>query len=243
MIRIDQRVISAEKIDRSRTVLVDTHSLSAGNRLLSGADVPVFDISSFADDSGKALANIIQALVLYETIVVDSILVGSHTDVGLAFDLFPSIVRGVYVRDMDRIRIGHWVEQATSAWDDSPPGLSNEDWTHLQWQTASEKPFLDQMSISVVHNVPPGLEDDPEIRRLSDHEVYLPPCVLTSTRTLSRAHFYLELARELGIPLVVDPVRSRLFRGSVSQHKEESTGRNPREDHREVRFFGVSTRN
>lgn len=192
-------------------MLVDTHSLSAGNRLLRRAEAPAFDISSFVDDAGRALANIIQALVLYETIVVDSILVGAHSDVEVTLDLFPGIVRGVYIRDIDRLRIGHWVQQATSGWDDVPPGLSNEDWTHLQWQTASEKPFLDEMSRSMVHSVPPEFENDPEVRRLSEKEVYLPLCVLTSTRTLSRAHFYLELARELGIPLVVDPVRSRYF--------------------------------
>jgi hypothetical protein len=212
MIKVDPRVIPAEKIDRSRTVLVDTHSLSAGNRLLERASVPAFDVSSFADDAGHALANIIQSLVLYDTIVVDSILLGSHSDVGLSLDLFPGIVRGVYLRDVERVRIGHWVSQATSGWDDLPPGLSSEDWMRLQWQTASEKPFLDELSNSVVHTVPPGYENDPEVRRLSNHEVYLPQCVLTSTRTLSRAHFYLELARELGIPLVVDPVRSRYFK-------------------------------
>jgi hypothetical protein len=211
MIRVDPRVIPAENIDRSHTVLIDTHSLSAGNRLLMRADIPAFDISSFADDAGRALANLIQALVLYETIVVDSILVGPHSDVGLALDLFPGIVRGVYIREIDRLRIGHWVQQATSGWDDLPTGLSNEDWTYLQWQTASEKPLLDEMSKSTIHNVPPGFEDDAEIRRLSNHEVHLPLCVLTSTRTLSRAHFYLELARELGVPLIVDPVRSRYF--------------------------------
>jgi hypothetical protein len=210
MIKADPRVISAENVDRTRTVLVDTHSISTANRLLKQTAAPNFD---FSYDEGKTLANFIQALVLYETIVVDSILLGSSSyyDIELALDLFPGIIRGVYLRDPDRHRIGHVVQQATSGWDDLPPGMSNEDWALLQSQTASEKPLLDTISKSIVHHVPPDLENDAEVIHWSEDEVLLPFCVLASTRTLSRAHYYLELASELGVPLVVDPVRSRYF--------------------------------
>jgi hypothetical protein len=144
----------------------------------------------------------------------------SHSDIGTACDLFPDVIRGVHLNDLVRVKIGHWVQQATSAWDDLPPGLSNEDRAHLQGQTASEKPILDQVSRSLIHNVPPGYENDAEVRRLSEQELYLPACILSSTRTLSRAHFYLEFARVLGIPLVIDPVRSRYFEVLFQRIKE-----------------------
>lgn len=220
MIRVDSRIITAETLDKSRTVLVDAHSLSTAGPVLAEREVPRFHFSSFANDPGRALANVIQTIVLYETVVVDSTLLYSHSAVDVAFDLFPNVFRGVYLRDRDRMRIAHWVQQATRGWDEAPPGLSSEDWAALQRQTASEKPIFDGAEKSFVHAVPPGFENDPEVQHSSEQEVYVPLCVLTSTRTLSRAHFYLEFARQLDIPLIVDPIRSRYFKALFQNVKK-----------------------
>lgn len=64
MLKADSRVIPAVKLDRSRTVLVDTHSLSLACRALERNTVP----SSVGDYESRALASIIQTVVLYDTV-------------------------------------------------------------------------------------------------------------------------------------------------------------------------------
>ena len=89
MIRVDSRIIPAEKLNKDHTVLVDAHSLSVACPILAERRVPGFEVSSFGNDLGRALANVIQTIVLYETIVVDSTLLYSHSAVEQALELFP----------------------------------------------------------------------------------------------------------------------------------------------------------
>ncbi len=68
--KIDPRIMPVEKLDRTKTVLVDTHSLLVLARVLTDSSVPTFDLSVLTERGGPTLANIMQNIVLYDTIII-----------------------------------------------------------------------------------------------------------------------------------------------------------------------------
>lgn len=216
--RIDERILPTEKLERSGTVLVDAHSLQTLARELVEPYVPVFNASAFTQYGGVTLANVIQNIVLYDRLVVDSLLFQVSSSVSTACELFPDVIRGVYVRNQVRMKIGHIVDFI--AFPDSvsepPAGISDQEWRHWQLQDSSEKPLMDHMDNVVQDLIPPEYQNDPEVLRRINRDkpitAYMPLCCTNSMMTLGRAHFYLELARELGLPLSADPIRSKYFK-------------------------------
>jgi len=223
----DARIISVEKLDRAKTVLVDAGSLSTLANVLTEPSVPTFDLLMLTERGGPTLANIIQNIVLYDTIIVDSLLfeetVGS--DISTASELFPNVIRGIYLRWGVRKKIGKTVQEIALLDNGPPSGISQEEWIKWQWQESSEIPLMDKMRDVVPTLLPPDYENDPEERRLSEEmgpqfHAGIPLCCFASMMTLGRAHFYLELARELGVPLSADPCRSRYFEILLSNFKD-----------------------
>jgi hypothetical protein len=216
--KTDPRILPAEDIDRARTVLVDAHSLAALVKDLTQPTVANFSLVELTSDyAGRKLANVIQSIVLYETLVVDSLLFQIYSDVHIATEFFPQIIRGVYLRPMIREKIGAVVGNIArlETVGRPPPGISPQEWSIWQFQDGSEKPLMDKLADVVPDLIPPQYERDEEIQRYLEWNgsipAGLPLCCTNSMMTLGRAHYYLELSRELGIPLSADPIRSRYF--------------------------------
>ena len=72
--RVDERIVSVEKLERAGTVLVDAHSLYQLADELIERHVPAFGASILTERGGPRLANVIQNIVLYDRVVVDSLL-------------------------------------------------------------------------------------------------------------------------------------------------------------------------
>jgi len=222
-VQFDPRIVSEEKLDRAKTALVDTHSLYVLAKELKDGGVPTFDVSALAQSyGGRAFANVIQNIVLYDTIIVDSLLFQVHSDVSTACELFPDIIKGIYVRCGVRRKIGGLVGNI-AGWDrvDQPPfGISRQEWGWLQLQDASEKPLMDMLDSVAPDLFPPEYAAGQELQDDLPPFPGLPLCCTNSMMTLARAHFYLELARELGVALSIDPIRSRYFEVLLARMRE-----------------------
>lgn len=216
--RVDERIVSVEKLERAGTVLVDAHSLYQLADELIERQVPAFGASILTEQGGPRLANVIQNIVLYDRVIVDSLLFQIDSKVSIACELFPDVIRGVYLRDDVRLRIGSVVDSiaGVDSVSEPPVGISSEEWMRWQWKDGSEKQLMDRMDEVVPDLIPPEYQNDEEILRLYNrntlHTAFIPLCCRNSMMTLGRAHFYLELARELGVPLSTDPIRSRYFK-------------------------------
>src|SRR5262245_10671157 len=104
---IDPRVIGLDEIDTRRSVLTDAHSLSV---LANGLNSLTLG-AQFVGGAAQSLAHIVQCLVLYEVLIVDSILLDTRADVVRAVELFPEVIKGVYLRWGIRDEVGSIVEQ------------------------------------------------------------------------------------------------------------------------------------
>lgn len=223
---LDSRIISIERINRARTVLVDYHSLTILARELTDSTVPSFDLTDLIKGGGPTLANIIQNLVLYDNIIVDSLLFEAEPAVSTAQELFPDAIHGVFIRPQTRTAIGQVIDRSVGldSVEQPPPGITYAEWVQWQQKDGSEKQLIDRVDSATLNLVPPEYAGDPEIQdyveRHKHHAVGLPLCCTNSMMTLGRAHFYLELARELGVPLSADPIRSRYFEILISNLKE-----------------------
>jgi hypothetical protein len=215
VLKADARLLASKNIDKSRTVLMDTHSLHVLIHTVLGKTIPSTVVGGGRDVYGPILANAIQSLVLHGCIVVDSLLFQLYPDIWAAYELFPGAVRAVYIDPDIRFKLGQLVDSVTQMYEpsfDAPVGLSVETWTALVGDGIHEKVLMDQIASNIHQDlVPPGYEKDARLDLRARDKVFLPHCVCRSQRTLPRAHFYLELARELGIPLAVDPARSQYF--------------------------------
>ena len=81
MIEIDHRLSSIASIDKTRAALVSATSLMAVARTLANNQIPDADLERLLlDPNGMTLANIIQTLVVHETVYADSILFDRHSD-------------------------------------------------------------------------------------------------------------------------------------------------------------------
>lgn len=155
-------------------VLVDAHSLAALANVLTAPTPPAFDPRVLTGPGGPALANVIQNVVLYDTLLVDSLLFQTEANVQTAWELFPNVIRGVYLRDGIRLRIGQTVDAVAGHWDSigvPPSGISPADWALWHEKDSSEKPLMDRMSELVPDLIPPEYENDEEVRTLCERSV------------------------------------------------------------------------
>ena len=236
----DNRVISQDKIDPTSSLLVDAHSLKAlpftqcySSDLRIGEAVNQDKVHDELDH-GLALASLIQNIVLYDTVVADSLLLQTEPGGKEAFDLFPEVIKGVYLETALRRKIGDRVYTVVPIWDrlKRPRGISVELWNHILLIESKAKRSMDRMTKVVPNLMPPEYEFDTRrnwaIMRLesdakenSTSYENLPDCCVNSSACLARTHYYLELARELSVPLNVHPIRSGYLEALVTEYKQE----------------------
>ncbi|MGL4620822.1 MAG: hypothetical protein ACRCZS_17460 [Chroococcidiopsis sp.] len=240
----DNRVIPQDKIDLTRSLLVDAHSLKAlpftqdYSSTLSISESNLRARIHNELEYGLALANIIQNIVLYDTVIADSLLLQTEPGVQEAFNLFPGIIKGAYLEGQLRHEIGRRVYTVVPIWDINkrPRIISDEHWNHIQLLENRAKPLMDRMTKVVPNLVPPEFEQDDrrqwqlmKLERdaketadpfLTSYE-NLPDCCVSSSTGLARTHYYLELARELSIPLSVHPIRSSYFEALTGEYQKE----------------------
>jgi len=211
--KTDSRIIPTEKIDVNRTVLVDAHSLKTIPKYLIDDNVPSFEISEFTEYGAPSLSNIIQNIILYDKIIVDSILFQINSDLSIACELFPDTIFGVYLRPMVRSKIGTIVQNIARMEWGQPNWFPKEDWIFWQIQESSEIQLMDKLDSVVPDLIPREYEHDEEILSFIEKGIEgdMPLCCTNSLMSLGRAHYYLELSRELGVPLSADPIRSKYF--------------------------------
>lgn len=214
---VDARVAPIERLDRSRAVLVSGHSLEVIATQLETSEVPWLTPRQLVEEpGGPHLANVIQTIVLHDALLVDSVLFDIGT-VSHAHELFPDVIKGVFIRDSMREQVGERLDaMPLPAWRDKPPAMSLDDWHRWLLLDSSEKPMMDRIDKTPPRLIPAEYACDAEITRALDRikPVWtgIPSFLLNSGLTVARAHFYLELARELRVPLSLDPVRSTYLR-------------------------------
>ena len=202
-------------------------------------DLVLYDKRSKASaetSDGLALANIIQNLVLYDTIIADSLLLQTEPGVKEACNLFPDIVKGVYFETRHRQEIGERVYTVVPIWDIGKPPrvIPDKHWSDIKQLESTAKSFMDRMTKVVPNLIPPEFEDEKDeeiqwkVKKLerdaeNSFSIYenLPDCCVSSSTGLARTHYYLELARELSVPLSVHPIRSSYVEILASEYQKE----------------------
>jgi hypothetical protein len=221
---VDDRIVSIEKLDRTRCVMVDAHSLATIAPELQTRETPTITARHLVETPGGPwLANIIQTIVLNETVVVDSVLFDLDT-VSEAYKLFPDIIRGLFIRPGVRDDVGSRVSLEHAG---RPPLMSPVEWQRLMLLDSSEKPLFDRIAEYSPRLIPAEYADDPAINLFFNRKRPLscgmPSHILNSEMTIARAHFYLALASELRLPLSIDPVRSSYLQTAMGAEKERAT--------------------
>jgi hypothetical protein len=200
-------IISLNDLNRTNSVLVDAHSLRGISRDVD-TRVPRNAQLDLTNPVGAKFANLIQNLVLYETLVVDSVLFEvEESDFVTVCQKFPDAIRGLFVTNVIREEVGWIVAQVVTSDNVAtpPPGVSKDHWALWNQSDSLEKSLVDQMQDVQPKMIP--LDSQSRSNRFAS----FPACFLRSDMTLGRAHFYLELSRRLQIPISVDPIRSRYF--------------------------------
>jgi len=130
----DERLVSKQQIDRAKTVLTDMHSLAAFDTALALKDqnVPWQDPREIPLEDSYAVANVIQSIVLYDTVVVDSVLLEGHAPAAGLFDLFPGILKGIFITLDDRLQIADIIDQVTGRSDSMPEQMTPTEWRLLR---------------------------------------------------------------------------------------------------------------
>lgn len=241
--KIDSIVIPHNKLDKTSSLLVDAHSLKALELILL-YERNQYDFSNLIKSPDQlyssgdyltwnnmlALANVVQNMVLYDTIIVDSLLFQAEGAVRATCELFPDIIKGIYLSYDFRYNIGQRVSSVSSPNLDrslKPAGVSEEHWLKMQAVESHAKVLMDKMTHVVPDVVPSEYEGEQLLEsmvRMAEREPLmnqnLPDCCVNSSATLARTHYYLELARELEVPLSTHPIRSNYFEILVEKYKK-----------------------
>jgi hypothetical protein len=224
MIEIDDRLSSIAGIDKTRAALVSATSLMTMARVLEDNQIPNDDLEKLLlEPYGMVLANIIQTLVVHETVYADSILFDRNNDLNWAETKFPGIVRRLFVPPTMRAEIAETMNSISqTAPDFYEIDVSGDDRLMkilLDRQTAAEKPLLDALhdERQTVLRVPADTVITTDMVAAADlwtkMGIELPDDVLVSMNTGARAFYYFELAQRTGLPLAVDPPRSKYLVG------------------------------
>lgn len=214
--KIDSIVIPQNNIDKTSSLLVDAHSLKALGLILL-YERNQYDFSNlvkspnqlyssgnhFTWDNMLALANIIQNMVLYDTIIVDSLLFQADGFVRDTCELFPDVIKGVYFDYDFRYNIGQRVSSISSPILDrslKPSKISEEHWLKILTLESNAKVLMDKMTHVVPDVIPPEYGGNRLLEAIVTQQAQdplrnqnLPDCCVNSSATLARTHYYLEL--------------------------------------------------
>jgi hypothetical protein len=215
-IEVDPRLTLIDKVDTARAALADGLALRTLAHVLEDNRIPRSELEGeLLSAPGMILANILQTLVVHETVYADGIL---FEDSGLssAEALFPGIVRRLYIPLELRSDIADTINRLSGFICRS--GTPNRQESELlDYQTVIEKPVLDDLSSRKFKTlkVPTDLVINEQITR--DALIWnmiglnLPSAVLASTKPEARAQFYLLTAQKTGIGLAASPAYSMYF--------------------------------
>jgi hypothetical protein len=222
-IKVDNRLCSISSIDNTRAALVSATSLLAMAHTLKRNQIPDTDLERLLlDPNGMVLANIIQTLVLHETVYADSILFDRSDDLDKAEEMFPGVVRRLFVPPSVRVEIAQTMNSISQTAPDFYTINTSEDELMsvlLDRQTSKEKPLLDKLDEEKYSllRVPSDIIIDENLKSEADiwidKGINLPYAVLDSLDSGARAYYYFELAQRTGLPLALGPARSKYFAG------------------------------
>jgi len=221
----DERLVSKEQVDRAKTVLTDMHSLAAFGTALALKDqnAPWQDPLTIPLEDRYAVANVIQSIVLYDTVIVDSVLLEGHAPAADLFELFPGILKGIFVSLEERFQIADIIEQITGRSDSIPEQMTPTEWCQLRNHDLQEKylqDWLQQGKITLYPSEYQTQRDRDYFDKRGNTEIYFPHAVHGTGFTIQRSHFYLELARILGVALSPHPRRTRYYELLTDEVKE-----------------------
>jgi hypothetical protein len=225
MIEIDHRLCSLAGIDKTRAALVSATSLMTVARMLTDNKIPNADLEQLLlDPSGMVLANIIQTLVVHETVYADSILFDRHNDLNWAEKQFPGVVRRLFVPPKMRAEIAETmnaISQTAHDFYEIDTSRDHQLGVLLDRDTAAEKPLLDRLANEHQSSlrVPPDIVVNADLKETAltwtklPLSIQFPRDVFYSQSTGARTYFYFELAQRTGLPFTVDPARSKYLEG------------------------------
>src|SRR5215212_155643 len=174
----DERLISKEQIDRAKTVLTDMHSLAAFGTDLALGDHNV-SWQEFPMEDRYAVANMIQSIVLYDTVVADSVLLEGHAPAAGLFELFPGILKGIFITLEDRFQLADIIDQATGRSDSIPEKMTLDEWHLLRRHDLKEKYLQDWLQHQKITRYPPEYQTQAarDFEKRGNKEIYFPPAV------------------------------------------------------------------
>lgn len=223
MLKIDSRLIHKEDVDHNSAILIDAHSAAGFVKELEQEETLINNTAQNNDKPLIMLSNFIQYVVLYETIVIDSLFFEVSESVNQIAKLFPEIIKGVYIKPSERKELSNALNSIllrittpdilTHFPDEEISGID----FFLRRQGAAEKPIWDEVRKAPYNLVPDENEFLERMLMGSDfvESLRIPPICRDSGMNYARAHFYLEFARHLNIPYCPDPIRSRYFQKLV----------------------------
>jgi hypothetical protein len=215
------RVLTIDEARSKSCVLTDATSLSNLDHL-ADPDFATRMRQHHVSDTGFAIQyHFLQAFILYEHIIVDSILIDSHSHVREAFDTCEDVLRGVYLpfntRSLIGNRLQHYVHCDLEL--EHHCGMTTPEFQNLRFNDGLEQ---HEEEVETRH-VPPASINDQWISYFSNgFPADLPSVLSRSSSSVGRAHFYLELARELQVPLAPEPHKALYF-GRLMQKFKSAT--------------------
>lgn len=192
------------------------HSLAAFGTALALKDrnVPWQGPREIPLEDSYAVANVIQSIVLYDTVVVDSVLLEGHAPAADLFELFPGILKGIFINFEDRLQIADLITQVTGGNDLIPEQMTVDEWRLLRNHDLKEKHLQDWLQNQKITRYPPEYQTQAArdyFEKRGNKEIFFPHAVHGTGFTIQRSHFYLELARMLGIALSPHPHRTKYY--------------------------------
>jgi hypothetical protein len=209
-------------LDLSTAVLVD------GQTVLS-TPPEYFQCSSTSErqairGDATTLHNLIQNLVLYDRVVVDSQLLALEENCKIVCEFFGDAVSGLLIDGPLRAQLAAEVVKFVTFERDAHDASVKMDHQHQVLLDEIRKGDLElrQYHYSVINgsfrdDVAEDLRTQAELLSQTLEEFAPPMRMFTGTnRSIERAHFYLELARSLGLYLSPHPTRAEYFRRTIS---------------------------
>ena len=204
MFDVDERLCSFASIDKTSAALVSATSLKTLARVFEENQVPDEKLEGLLlDPLGMVLANIIQTMVLHETVYADYVLFDRGDGLDRAERMFPGTIRRLFVPPKLRHEIARTIDSMSQNSPDfykvNPSDkLLN---TLLDRQTATKKPLFDALSHEKAgpFRVPPDLAADAELQQdkllWESFGIHLAEVVLNSMNSEARTQYYLAACR------------------------------------------------
>lgn len=206
--------ITIDEVDKDMSVLVDGQSILDLFEVLADPDVLQHYLSNYGSPlSGTVTGNLIENLIIYEHVLVDSQLIEVNERCRETCGLFPDAIKALRIRAELRAALGaalsRVIPEDQVLWDSGNPTVT-ENWEIRR--NDGEHMFHYQKTDNVL-SVDKFLElaQKGEVDKL-EYEHGISAVGLSDTgRSFLRAHFYLELARNLDLYLSPHPYRAKYF--------------------------------